>query len=279
MIVHEKIDSIQTLISAWRKAGDRIAFVPTMGNLHAGHLALVKQGFELADRVVASIFVNPLQFAEDEDLSTYPRTLEQDSEKLEGLGVDCLFTPDVDTLYPKDNDTSIVDVGDLSNILCGEHRIGHFSGVTTVVSRLFDIVQPDLAIFGEKDFQQLTIIRRMVDLLHLSVKIIAVATKRESDGLAMSSRNGYLSEQQRRQAPLLYQCLQDAVQAIRGGENVTNIEKKMGIRLAEAGFVPEYFTLRDSSTLEECVTITDDCRILVAARLGDTRLIDNIRVN
>ncbi len=207
----ERIESLRDLrerVTAWRSAGARLAFVPTMGNLHAGHLTLVREARALADMVVASIFVNPLQFGAGEDLDAYPRTLEDDRRLLAGEGCDLLFTPRVDEVYPRGQAAQTrVEVPGLSDILCGARRPGHFVGVSTVVCKLFNMVQPNLALFGEKDFQQLLVIRRMVEDLAMPVEIVGVPTVRESDGLAMSSRNGYLTAEERARAPVLYRVL------------------------------------------------------------------------
>ncbi|NOX08518.1 MAG: pantoate--beta-alanine ligase [Gammaproteobacteria bacterium] len=280
MNIAKTISAVRSQLGEWRGERLRVAFVPTMGNLHQGHLALVEEGFRCADRVVVSIFVNPLQFSAGEDFSTYPRTLEQDIEKLHAVGADCLFVPDVDEIYGEDRDAVIVEVTGISEILCGASRKGHFTGVTTVVAKLFNIVQPDVAVLGSKDFQQLSIIRRMVKLLYMPVEIIAVETRREPDGLAMSSRNRYLSTEQRAIAPILFQSLQAANQRLQQGErDVSGLEVEMRDYLTSFGFEVEYFTVRDAKTL---LDVGEDCLdwvVLLAARLGDTRLIDNIRAN
>jgi len=271
--------SLQSALKKCRDQSQRIAFVPTMGNLHEGHLDLVRRAQELADIVVVSIFVNPLQFGPSEDLDAYPRTLAADKEKLFAEGTHILYTPDVSQIYPEgmDNQTR-VRVPDLSETLCGASRPGHFDGVSTVVSKLFNIVQ-DLAIFGEKDFQQLSIIRKMVKDLYIPVEIIGVKTARDNDGLALSSRNGYLEPEHRRIAPALHQTLVSCREAIACGfDNFLQLESHARMRLLQAGFEPDYFAIRDARTLRPVTEDTEEIAILAAARLGPTRLIDNVRL-
>jgi pantoate--beta-alanine ligase len=258
-----------------------IAFVPTMGNLHEGHLELVRKAQQLCDVVVVSIFVNPLQFGPTEDLDAYPRTLAADKEKLFSEGVQVLYTPDVSDIYPEGMQAqTIVHVPDLGETLCGSSRPGHFDGVTTVVSKLFNIVQPDVAVFGEKDYQQLSIVRKMVQDLCLPVKIVGVATARDEDGLAKSSRNGYLSLDQRRIAPVLNQTLNGCREAIACGfDNFLQLESHARMKLLQAGFDPDYFAIRDARTLRPVTTDTEEIAILAAARLGSTRLIDNVKLS
>src|SRR5690348_18009555 len=228
----------------WRGEGRRIAFVPTMGNLHAGHVSLIEMARRHGDRFVASIFVNPMQFGPNEDFAHYPRTPAQDARMLAEAGCDLMFMPDVAEIYPNGSERATrVDVPELSNILCGEFRPGHFEGVATVVAKLFHIVDPDVAIFGEKDFQQLTVIRRMVADLCLRVEIVGAPTVRESDGLAMSSRNQYLTAEQRRLAPAIYRQLQQAVEALRSGvRDYARIEGAGRAALDGAGFRTDYFS-------------------------------------
>ena len=271
---------LQTALSRFRHKGQSIAFVPTMGNLHEGHLDLVRKARCLCDVVVVSIFVNPLQFGPNEDLDAYPRTMAADKEKLFSAGVQVLYAPDVEEIYPEGMAAQTqVQVPDLGDTLCGSTRPGHFDGVTTVVSKLFNIVQPDVAIFGEKDFQQLSIVRKMVKDLCLPISIVGVATTRDEDGLAKSSRNGYLSSRQRRIAPVLHQTLNSCREAIACGfDNFLQLESHARMKLLQAGFEPDYFAIRDARTLR---TVTDDSEviaILAAARLGSTRLIDYVRV-
>lgn len=281
----DEIETLQQQLHHWRIAGERIAFVATMGNLHCGHLRLVEEARRHGQRVVVSIFVNPMQFNDKEDFAAYPNTLTEDRAKLLEAGVDALFLPSVEMIYPRHYQQSTrVTVPGLSEILCGAHRPGHFSGVATVVAKFFNIVSPDVALFGEKDFQQLMVIRRMVDELCFPTKIIGVATAREADGLAMSSRNGYLNAQERQQAALLYRTLQQAQgQLLAGGDRGTNeiaaIETQAIETLQQGGFRPEYFSVRSSRDLCEAVTESQDLVIVAAAWLGKARLIDNICLN
>lgn len=271
-----KIQSLREVVCLWRQCGERIAFVPTMGNLHSGHLQLVQEAKKLADRVVVSIFVNPSQFGPGEDFDSYPRTEQQDREKLTALGIDLLFLPTVDDIYVPEAKT-VVSVRGLSDIHCGASRLGHFNGVATIVCKLFNIVQPDFAVFGEKDFQQLAVIRTMVQDLNIPVKLCGVATVRERDGLAMSSRNGYLTVEQRRIAPKLYQQLLAVRQALEAGQmDFSELEANALLALIQAGFQPEYFSICRSDDLKQATVKDKDLVLLVAARLGTTRLIDNI---
>ncbi|MEM0953359.1 MAG: pantoate--beta-alanine ligase [Pseudomonadota bacterium] len=268
-------------LRAERAKGHRIAFVPTMGNLHEGHLNLVRKAQELCDTVVVSIFVNPMQFGANEDLDAYPRTLTADKEKLFALGVPhLLFTPRAEDIYPNGVQAqTAVSVPQLSDTLCGASRPGHFTGVATVVTKLFNIVQPDVAVFGEKDLQQLSIIRKMVHDLCLPIDIVGVPTARASDGLALSSRNIYLDDAQRRHAPLLNQTLLEVRDAIACGfDNYRELETRALTRLSEAGFEPDYFQIRDARTLGEVTEATEEVAILAAAKLGKPRLIDNVRL-
>lgn len=251
-----------------------------MGNLHEGHLDLVRKARSLCDIVVVSIFVNPLQFGPSEDLDAYPRTMSADKEKLFAEGTHILYAPGVEEIYPEgmENHTQ-VQVPDLSETLCGSSRPGHFNGVTTVVTKLFNIVQPDIAIFGEKDYQQLSIVRKMVKDLCMPIKVVGVATARDEDGLAKSSRNGYLSEEQRRIAPVLHQTLASCRDAIACGfDNFLQLESHARMKLLQAGFEPDYFAIRDARTLRAVTDETEEIAILTAARLGATRLIDNVRL-
>ena len=263
-----------------RQAGQTIAFVPTMGNLHDGHLDLVRKARTLADIVVVSIFVNPLQFGAGEDLDNYPRTMTADKEKLFAEGAQMLYAPEVGEIYPEGMQAqTIVSVPDLGDTLCGSSRPGHFDGVTTVVSKLFNIVQPDYAVFGEKDFQQLSIVRKMVIDLCMPIEVVGVRTKRDADGLAMSSRNGYLSAEQREVAPLIHQTLMSCREAIACGfDNFLQLESHARMQLLQAGFEPDYFAIRDARTLRGVSDSTEEIAILAAARLGGTRLIDNVRL-
>ncbi len=275
----ESVTALRSRLQDWRQAGDRIAFVPTMGNLHAGHLALVEQAKQHGRRVVASIFVNPMQFGPGEDFERYPRTLAQDQARLKAAVADLLFAPAVAQIYPAGLErASRVEVPGLSEALEGEKRPGHFAGVATVVAKLFNMVQPDVALFGEKDYQQLLVIRRMAADLCFPVEIIAVPTVREADGLALSSRNGYLSRAERARAPVLYQTLrQSADRLARGARDFAALEEAGREALDAAGFAAEYFAIRAADTLAPPTPQTAEVVILAAARLGTTRLIDNIR--
>ena len=266
-------------VQKWRREGHRIAFVPTMGNLHAGHGNLVKQAALHADRVVASIFVNPLQFGPNEDFAAYPRTPEEDHQLLDSLHAHLLFEPEVEDMYPQGQiATARVQVPDLDNILCGAVRPGHFTGVATIVTKLLNLVQPDVALFGEKDFQQLMIIRRAATDLCMPVEIIGVPTMREADGLAMSSRNRYLSADERVLAPLIYKELEQVRHAIESGaRDYAALEKASFSSLQKVGFRPDYFSIRDAATLGEPPVSDGEVVVLVAARIGRARLIDNVR--
>jgi pantoate--beta-alanine ligase len=270
---------LRALVSAWRRAGERVAFVPTMGNLHAGHGSLVGRASELAERVIVSIFVNPLQFGPNEDFAAYPRTPAEDRRVLESLHVDLLFAPEVADIYPRGQEsTARVHVPVIEDILCGAFRPGHFMGVATVVTKLLNIVQPDVAVFGEKDYQQLLIIRRATLDLCMPIEIVGVPTTREPDGLAMSSRNRYLSAEQRAAAPAIYAQLERARAAIESGDNdFAAIARSGSEALQQAGFRPDYFEIREAATLEEAGAQSRDLVVLTAARLGRARLIDNVR--
>lgn len=272
---------LQPALRSLRTAGQRIAFVPTMGNLHEGHLDLVRKARQLCDVVVVSIFVNPMQFGPNEDLDAYPRTLSADKEKLFREGTHILYAPAVEDIYPDGMAAqTIVSVPDLGDTLCGSSRPGHFDGVTTVVSKLFNTVQPDVAVFGEKDFQQLSIVRKMATDLCMPIEVIGVPTTRDVDGLALSSRNGYLTAEQRAVAPLLHQTLLNCREAIACGfDNFLQLESHARMKLLQAGFEPDYFAIRDARTLRAITEETEEVAILAAARLGATRLIDNVRLS
>ncbi len=265
------IGELRQQLHCWRMAAERIVFVPTMGNLHRGHLRLVEKARDHGQRVVVSIFVNPMQFNDKDDFAAYPNTLVQDCAKLTEAGVDALFLPSVEVIYPDGyQQSSKVVVSGLSDILCGEQ----------VVAKLFNIVLPDVALFGEKDFQQLMIIRRMVDELCFPVEIVGIETERESDGLAMSSRNGYLNAEERQQASLLYRILVQAKsQLLLGNENLAVIEALAMQALQKGGFRPEYFSVRNRNDLSKAQGNAQDLVILAAAWLGKARLIDNICLN
>jgi pantoate--beta-alanine ligase len=275
----QEIAALRALVAGWRHVGDRVALVPTMGNLHAGHLTLVREARRIADRALVSLFVNPLQFGPKEDFAAYPRTLERDRELLEAEGADLLFAPTLHTVYPRGQENQTrVEVPGLSDILCGATRPGHFVGVSTLVCKLFNMVQPDIAIFGEKDFQQLLVIRRMVDDLCLPVDVRGLATARGADGLAMSSRNGYLTSEQRSRAPALYQALCRAGDRLRQGAAVSEVESRGNKELTANGFRPEYFSVRRAADLQSATKEDEDLVVLAAAYLGRARLIDNLRV-
>jgi pantoate--beta-alanine ligase len=252
-----------------------------MGNLHEGHLELVRKARKLCDIVVVSIFVNPMQFGPNEDLDAYPRTLMADKEKLFAEGVQMLFAPTTEEVYPEGLEAqTAVEVPQLTDTLCGASRPGHFTGVATVVSKLFNIVQPDVAVFGEKDFQQLSVIRKMVRDLCQPIEIVGVPTARAGDGLALSSRNGYLTPEQRKTAPLLNETLVECREAIACGfDNYRELEAHAKLKLIRAGFEPDYFEIRDARTLAEVTEDTEEIAILAAAKLGQPRLIDNVRLN
>ena len=281
MIVVSDTAALAEHLGPLRHRTDTIAFVPTMGNLHDGHLALVNQARAAADALVVSIFVNPMQFAAHEDLETYPRTLDDDLSALREAGVDLVLTPRADDIYP---DTSArhtaIHVPVLGNALCGKNRPGHFDGVCTVVYKLFRLVGPDIAVFGEKDLQQLLIIKKMVADLSLPIDIQSGATQRAEDGLALSSRNQYLSASERAVAPLLWQTLQScaATLAATPDREPASIIDPARETLEQAGFKVDYLELRELSTLQLVDSGDQDCALFVAARLGDTRLIDNIQL-
>ncbi|MDO4247606.1 MAG: pantoate--beta-alanine ligase [Neisseria sp.] len=263
----------------WRKTAGRVAFVPTMGNLHEGHLALVREAKRHADAVVVSIFVNRLQFGQGEDFDKYPRTLQQDADKLEGEGVAVVFAPDEKELYPRVQQQYNVEPPHLQNELCGAYRPGHFRGVATVVTKLFNIVEADVACFGKKDYQQLTIIQGMVDDLNMNIQIIPVDTGRAADGLALSSRNQYLSEAERAEAPRLYRELSQMAQAIAGGNvNYAELESQATANLQGGGWQVDYVEVRHAGNLQVAHAGDKHVVIVAAARLGSTRLIDNIEV-
>lgn len=275
------LQQLRDTIAEARQAGQSIALVPTMGNLHAGHIALIKQAVERADFVVASIFVNPLQFGANEDLDSYPRTLEADQSKLQEAGCNLLFTPDAQTIYPHGMEQhTLVSVPGVSTGLCGGSRPGHFDGVATVVCKLLNMVQPDIALFGEKDFQQLAVIRKMVADLNIPVQVFGVPIVRDHDGLALSSRNGYLSAPQRANAPALQQSMQALKAKITTGDrDYTALFAQFNSELNAAGFRLDYIELRDALTLEKADLASTQLILLAAAYLGSTRLIDNLIID
>lgn len=272
------VRELRAAIARARAEGKRIGFVPTMGNLHSGHVALVEKASQRADFVVASIFVNPLQFGPNEDLAKYPRTLAADQEKLVSAGCHLLFAPTPEEMYPQGmDDQTRISVPVVSEGLCGGSRPGHFEGVATVVTKLFNMVQPDLAIFGEKDFQQLAVIRKLVRDLNLPVQIFGEPTVRADDGLALSSRNGYLSTEQRQLAPQLFATLKDMADSICGGRDDFSRLTLDGLKhLEKAGFRPDYLEIREAGSLRPAQAGDKELVILVAAYLGTTRLIDNL---
>lgn len=275
------VSQLRSKIKSWKQQGLTVAFVPTMGNLHAGHFSLVEKAKQIADKVVVSIFVNPMQFGKNEDLNTYPRTLQSDQQGLIDEGADLLFTPTVETIYPKGLAAqSYIDVPDISERHCGASRPGHFRGVATIVNKLFNLVQPDIACFGEKDFQQLAVIRTMVDDLSMPIEIIGVPTKREVSGLAMSSRNGYLSEEEKTQASHIYRILKDAAHALEYNTlTVNEISDRAKQQIAEQGLILDYFNICDANTLQDAKNNDENLVILVAVFLANVRLIDNLQLS
>ncbi len=272
------IAETQKQINNWRKNGYTTALVPTMGNLHEGHLALVKAAQQKADKVIVSIFVNPTQFGPNEDFSAYPRTETQDQDKLNRIGTDCLFLPDVHEMYDR-NAATRIEVTGLSDLHCGKTRPGHFSGVATIVCKLFNIMPADMALFGRKDYQQLAVIKKMVKDLNQPIIINSVDTVREHDGLAMSSRNAYLSKRERSIAPQLFTCLKDTkTQILNAASDFDALSRLQIEKLTHLGFNPDYFTICDASTLLPTDKHNRDLVILTAAKLGRTRLIDNIEI-
>lgn len=279
IVVHSKQELAEHL-AEWQLHDEHVALVPTMGNLHAGHVALVELAREHAERVVVSVFVNPTQFGKGEDFEEYPRTLERDVRRLKKSGADLIFAPDVETLYPFGLERATkVSVPGLTENFCGATRPGHFDGVTTVVARLFSIVLPDAAIFGQKDYQQQLVVRHMTEDLNLPISIITGETVRADDGLALSSRNSYLSEDERAVASLLYETLCSTAQDLQNGQrNFEELEAAATGQLREAGFDVDYYSIRRALNLDVPKPDCDDLVVLTAARLGVTRLIDNVVV-
>ena len=264
----------------WRHEGEHIAIVPTMGNLHAGHTSLIDVAREHAERIVVTVFVNPTQFGAGEDFDSYPRTIEKDMRRLKQASADVLFVPGVETVYPfgLENATRVIVPG-LTEHLCGSFRPGHFDGVTTVVARLFALVQPDVAVFGQKDYQQQLVIRRMVEDLNLPISILTAPTVREDDGLAMSSRNAYLGKSEREVAPALYDTLRNvAAQLATGARNFAELEQSARDALARVGFEPDYVAIRGADDLGPPAADSGNLVVLAAAQLGGARLIDNLLV-
>jgi pantoate--beta-alanine ligase len=274
------VRELRAVVARARSEGKRIALVPTMGNLHSGHIALVTKAIQRADFVIASIFVNPLQFGPNEDLASYPRTLAADQEQLLQAGCHLLFTPTVEEMYPHGMaDQTIVRVPVVSEGLCGGSRPGHFDGVSTVVSKLFNMVQPDIAIFGQKDFQQLAVVNALVRDLNMPIQIIGEPTVRAADGLALSSRNGYLTEDQRTAAPALYRVIKQIGTALQNGEQDHQQLISDGVKdLEAAGFRPDYLEIRHAVSLRPATPDDRDLVVLGAAFMGKTRLIDNLHL-
>ncbi|MGL1956492.1 MAG: pantoate--beta-alanine ligase [Colwellia sp.] len=276
----DNIKDLRAQVNAWRLQGLTIAFVPTMGNLHSGHISLVEEAHKHADKVVASIFVNPMQFGANEDIGNYPRTMAADQQKLIAANTDLLFTPTPDIIYPKGlAKQSYVEVPNVSDGYCGESRPGHFRGVATIVCKLFNIVQPDVACFGLKDYQQVQVIKTMVEDLSMSVEIIPVETMREKSGLAMSSRNSYLSAEEKARAPVLQQSLQWLANAIKTNNDFIGLAKKAAQTINKAGLQTDYIHVCHAQTLQPASEDDKALVILAAAHCGKARLIDNLTVN
>ena len=282
MLRIEELAQLRALRIRWREHNERVAFIPTMGNLHSGHLKLVRHAAQQADKVIVSIYVNPMQFGANEDLEAYPRTIADDLRALADLDVSAVFLPRTEDIYPRGLEAqTFVEVPGVSDVLCGASRPGHFRGVATIVTKLFNIVQPDIAVFGKKDYQQLQVIRNMVADLAMDINIQGVETEREANGLAKSSRNNYLSAEQREQASVLYAQLQQCASAIKYGErDFAALTAKANQAISAAGLTPDYWEIRRRSDLSAAQP-TDragDLVILGAAKLGTTRLIDNLEV-
>ena len=275
------VTELRQYIQHWKDHKRSIAFVPTMGNLHQGHLSLIEKGQSLCDKSICSIFVNPMQFGPNEDFNHYPRTLNRDIELLESVGCDLVYMPTASELYPQglENISQII-VTDLTESFEGAHRPGHFTGVATIVAKLFNIVKPNISVFGKKDYQQYCVIRKMTRDLNLDVEIIGQETSREPSGLATSSRNQYLDEKQKSKAALIYQTLRDAADKIIKGENDFAIIEKNAIdSLNQAGFETDYFSVCSADTLKPATNENRKLVVLVTTRLGDTRLLDNIEID
>ncbi|MGA6878567.1 pantoate--beta-alanine ligase [Acinetobacter sp. AND/436] len=271
------IQGLAASLNPARAARKIIGFVPTMGNLHEGHLSLVREARQLCDVVVVSIFVNPIQFGPNEDFDNYPRTLEQDSQLLAEAGCDIVFAPSVEQMYGKNPRLTNISVSEITEDLCGLQRPGHFDGVAVVVTKLFNIVQPNYAFFGQKDYQQLAVIRQFVRDLNIPLEVIGVPIVRAEDGLALSSRNGYLSEQERKTAPVIYQSLKNAEQALQQGEKLSEVLANIKAVLTQAGFVVDYVEAR-TLELQKIDEFNQEIVLFVAAKLGSTRLIDNMQI-
>jgi pantoate--beta-alanine ligase len=275
------VSELRQYIQHWKDHQQSIAFIPTMGNLHPGHLSLIEKGQSLCDRSICSIFVNPMQFGPNEDFNHYPRTLAQDIELLESVACDLVYMPTASELYPQGLESiSQIIVTDLTGTFEGAHRPGHFTGVATIVAKLFNIVRPDISVFGKKDYQQYCVIKKMTQDLNLGVEIIGQETSREPSGLAISSRNRYLNEEQKMKAALIFETLQDASDKIvRGEKNFASVEKQAIDKLSQAGFDTDYFNVCNADTLKPATTRDKKLVILVTTRLGDTRLLDNIEID
>ena len=272
------IQGLTASLAPARSTKKLIGFVPTMGNLHEGHLTLVRAAKEICDVVVVSIFINPIQFGAGEDFDSYPRTLEQDSRLLADVDCDIIFAPSVEQMYGTQPRLTNISVGQITNDLCGKSRPGHFDGVAVVVTKLFNIVQPDFAFFGQKDYQQLAVIRQLVQDLNMPLEVIGVPIVRAEDGLALSSRNGYLSEQQRAIAPTIYQLLKQAEQQLHEGQALAQVLESISNQLTQAGFVVDYVEARQTN-LQPIAQFDRNVVLFVAAKLGTTRLIDNLQVD
>ncbi|MFK8933529.1 pantoate--beta-alanine ligase [Acinetobacter junii] len=271
------IQGLTASLSPARAAKKMIGFVPTMGNLHEGHLTLVREAKKICDVVVVSIFVNPIQFGVGEDFDSYPRTLEQDSRLLADVGCDIIFAPSVEQMYGSQPRLTNISVGQITDDLCGKSRPGHFDGVAVIVTKLFNIVQPDYAFFGQKDYQQLAVIRQLVQDLNIPLEVIGVPIVRAQDGLALSSRNGYLTEEQRATAPKIYQLLKQAEQDLHEGKALSAVLATISDQLTQEGFVVDYVEARQPN-LQPIEQFTQNLVLFVAAKLGSTRLIDNLQV-
>ena len=271
------IQGLSASLNPARSARKTIGFVPTMGNLHQGHLNLVREARKLCDVVVVSIFVNPIQFGPNEDFDNYPRTLEHDSHLLAEVGCDIVFAPTVEQMYGKQPRLTNISVGEITNDLCGLQRPGHFDGVAVVVTKLFNIVQPNFAFFGQKDYQQLAVIKQLVRDLNMPIEVIGVPIARAEDGLALSSRNGYLTEQERQTAPVIYQSLKVAEKALQSGTALDLSLAHIRTTLTQAGLVVDYIEAR-TPMLQKAAQFDQDVILFVAAKLGKTRLIDNLQV-
>ena len=282
MEIAKSVAALRKVCNQWRDQGCKVGLVPTMGNLHDGHLSLLTKARELCDKTICSVYVNPLQFDQANDFEQYPNTLEQDIVALQTLGTDLVFVPDTSMIYPNGTENrTTVNVPGITDSLEGAWRDGHFTGVATVVCKLFNLAEPDVAVFGEKDFQQLLLVRRMTEDLNFPIEIVGSPTIRTPEGLAMSSRNGRLSNKERRQASEIYRTLKECVKSLRNGaKEFEQLELAARQRLTDAGFSPDYFSIRNTTDLEPAGANDniDSWVVLVAANLGDVRLIDNMQV-